>query len=169
MKVLLFQSLLLCSLPLTTGRPVEAATAVLTRQYYSSWTYQPRQRYYARRFYYKPTPTYSGYSYHYAIYYPKRYSSRARYSRYVYYYNPVRRVYWGRFDLEGEPGKQYSLLKQADRKSNLDEIPESAFPPPGEMPVLPDSEDSVRIKPIDRKNLPDDSAPDDLPAAATKK
>lgn len=149
--------------------PASASAPWQSRQYYSSWSYQPRQQYYARRFYYKPTRTHSGYNYHYAVYYPKRYSSRPRYSRYVYYYNPVRRVYWGRFDLEGEPGKQYSLLKDEDRKGNLDEIPESAFPDPGQMPVLPDSKDNIRIKPIDRRNLPVESAPEDLPAGATKK
>lgn len=171
MKSLILRSLVLCSVLqcVSASCVATAAAPARSRQYYSTWTFQPRQRYYARRFYYKPTTTYSGYSYHYAIYYPKRYSSRPRYSRYVYYYNPVRRVYWGRFDLEGEPGRQYSLLQPADRKSNLDEIPESAFPPPGEMPVLPDSQDNVRIRPIDKQDLPDDSVPDDLPAAATKK
>ena len=138
------------------------------RQYYSTWSYQPQRSYYVRRYYYKPTVSYASYDYHYCVYYPRRYSSQQRYSRYVYYYNPHRKVYWGRFDLEGKPGEQYSLLKEADQKENLDDIPEKAFPKPGEMPVIPDSEDKVPIEPIDAEDLPDDSNGDDLPAAPGK-
>lgn len=172
MKYLVFSLVTLCSLmgvPETgSQQTVEAASPYQYRQYYSNWSYQPQRRYYARRLYYKPTPTYSGYSYHYAIHYPKRYSPQPRYSRYVYYYNPVRKVYWGRFDLQGKPGEQYSLLKEADRKTNLDDIPEKAFPKPGLMPVIPESTDGVRIEPIKLKDLPDESELDDLPAGLPK-
>lgn len=133
------------------------------RQYYSSWSYQPTRRYHYCRYFYKPTTSYSGYKYHYAIRYTRSYSTKPRYSRYVYFYNPHRRVYWGRFDLEGKPGEQYSLLKDADRKENLEEIPEDAFPKPASMPVIPDSEDKVQIKPIDPKTLPKDEVSSDLP------
>ena len=86
----------------------------------------------------------------------------------MYYYNHVRKVYWGRFDLEGKDGEQYSLLKEADQKENLDDIPEKAFPKPGKMPVIPESEDMVPIQPIDSKDLPDDSTLEDMPAAPKK-
>lgn len=134
------------------------------RQYYSSWSYRPSHNYYYTRYYYKPTPTYTTYSYHYCVYRPAQ-------PRYVYYYNPHQRQYWGRFDCEGQPGNQYSLLKPEDRKEKLEDIPESAFPAPGAMPAIPEATDGTKsdgqpITPI--TNLPkDDAAPDDLPAAPT--
>ncbi|MCA9051855.1 MAG: hypothetical protein KDA89_24120 [Planctomycetaceae bacterium] len=134
------------------------------RQYYSSWSYRPSYNYYYTRYYYKPTPTYSTYSYHYCVYRPSQ-------PRYVYYYNPHSRHYWGRFDCEGTPGAQYSLLKPEDRKEKLEEIPESSFPKPGPMPAVPDAADGTKsdgqtITPI--TNLPtEDATPDDLPAAPT--
>lgn len=115
------------------------------RQYYGDWTYHPQYTYYFRYYYYKPTPTYVGYTYHYCIYRPAT-------PRYIYYYNPHRQVYWGRFDVEGQPGAQYSLLEEKDRKGSLTEIPESAFPAPGAMPVIPDAPDGVQIEPP--KGLP---------------
>ncbi len=120
------------------------------RQYYSSWSYQPATNYYYSTYYYQPTVNYTGYNYHYCIHYTSQ-------PRYVYYYNPVSRVYWGRFDMEGKDGKQYSLLKEADRKEKLVDIPESAFPEPGEMPAIPDSKDGERIEPI--KSLPTKDLP----------
>lgn len=115
------------------------------RQYYSGWYRQSSYGYYYSSYYYKPYYNYSGYSYHYAVYYPSQ-------PRYVYYYNPYKKAYWGRFDTQGKPGQQYSLLAPADRKENLKDIPESAFPKPGKMPVIPDSEDGARIDPP--KDLP---------------
>lgn len=99
--------------------------------YYTTW--RLRGNYYYSTYYYAPT------RYHYIVYYPSR-------PRYIYYYNPYRRVYWGRFDLEGTPEKQYSLLEEKDRKDNLSDIPESAFPKPREMPSVPDSDGRERIE-----------------------
>jgi len=110
------------------------------RQYYGGWSYHPQRNYYYRSYYYKPTPTYTGYQYHYCIY------NRST-PRYVYYYNPHRRVYWGRFDTQGKPGEQYSLLSEENRKESLSDIPESAFPKAAAMPQIPDAEDSVSIEP----------------------
>ena len=170
MKNLIVGCLALCSFATCSDFGAQSAGAApyRQRQYYSSWSYQPQRSYYVRRYYYKPAVSYSSYHYHYCVYYPRRYSSQPRYSRYVYYYNPRRRVYWGRFDLEGKPGEQYSLLKKADQKENLDDIPEEAFPKPGKMPVIPDSEDMVPIEPIKADDLPDDSKSEDLPAAPKK-
>jgi hypothetical protein len=111
------------------------------RQYYTSWSYHTTTRYYYRTYYYYPTPTATTYSYHYAICYPSQ-------PRYVYYYNPVTRVYWGRFEF-GEDGKPkgYSLLAPKDRKERLADIPESAFPPPAEMPAIPGSGDGEKMVP----------------------
>ncbi len=110
------------------------------RQYYGGWNYHPQRNYYYSNYYYKPTPTYSGYSYHYCIYQPSS-------PRYIYYYNPQRQVYWGRFDLEGKPGEQYSLLSEETRKQSLSDIPESAFPKAAAMPGIPEAEDNVSIDP----------------------
>lgn len=110
------------------------------RQYYSSWSYHPTNNYYYSTYYHKPTPNYNGYSYHYCVYHPAT-------PRYVYYYNPYRRQYWGRFDCEGKPGEQYSLLKEEDRKEKLGDIAESAFPKPGPMPTIPEATDGTAIEP----------------------
>jgi hypothetical protein len=131
------------------------AAAQGPRQYYSGWSFHSRNRYYYRSYYYKPTPTYTAFRHHYALYFPTR-------AQHVYFYNPYRKVYWGRCPAryEGEPG--YSMLAEADRKPRLDEIPETAFPKPGAPPPIPDSTDNVRM------DLPPDDLPTDvvLPAAA---
>ena len=86
---------------------------------------------------------YSGYRHHYVVYYPS-------YPTYTYYYNPYRRVYWGRYDFEK---KGYSLLAPEDRKKKLADIPADAFPEPGQMPTIPEADDDVRMLPPD--DLPD--------------
>lgn len=117
------------------------------RQYYAGWsnTFYQSRGYYYRNYNYKPYATYSGYKHHYCIYYPRR-------PRYIYYYNPVRRVYWGRYDIEA---KGYSLLAEADQKEKLNDIPEDAFPTPGDMPAIPESENdgTIDVPPVD--DLPD--------------
>lgn len=120
------------------------------RQYYSSWSYYPTSNYYYTTYYYQPQDNYNGYNYHYCIYYPST-------PRYVYYYNPHRRVYWGRLDLQAKDGNMYSILKEEDRKEKLSDIPESAFPKPAAMPEIPDSKDGVKIEPV--KNIPSQDLP----------
>ena len=132
--------LLCCFAPGAAG---EAQAAY--RQYYSAWTYYPARSYYYRSYYYKPYADYSGYKYHYCVYYPTQ-------PRYVYFYNPHARAYWGRYDCQGKPGQQYSLLAEKDRKEKLADIPESAFPAPAAMPAIPESEDGATIEPP--KDLP---------------
>lgn len=117
------------------------------RQYYGNWRKHTRQNYYYRSYYYKPSPTYVGYKHHYAIYYPTR-------PKYIYYYNPYKKYYWGRCPLQTDGKPAYSLLAEKDRKANINDIPESAFPPPGPMPRIPDAEDDATL----------DLPPDDLPA-----
>jgi len=135
---------------------VEVSAAVY-RQRYSSWNYHSARRYHYRKFYYKPQVSYSGYQYHYCIHYPAtHYPQRANY---VYYYNPVARTYWGRYDLEQ---KGYSMLAEKDRKAKLADIPESAFPKPGKMPPIPGSKDKTPIEPIEKEDLPV-PIEDDLP------
>lgn len=116
--------------------PLHSADAA-GRHYYSSWSYHPQRSYHYVQYYYKPEPTYTTYNYHYCIYYPSA-------PQYVYYYNPYSKHYWGRYDVKN---KGYSLLAEADRKGSLKEIPESAFPAPGEMPTIPESADGERMPP----------------------
>jgi hypothetical protein len=115
------------------------------RQYYTAWTHYPAGNYHYRTLYYKPSANYSGYNYHYTIYKPET-------PRYVYFYNPHKGLYWGRYDIQGKPGAEYSLLADKDRKHKLADIPESAFPTPGKMPVIPESTDGVTLDPP--KDLP---------------
>jgi len=74
-----------------------------------------------------------GYRHHVAVYHPRA-------PRYVYYYNPYKRRYWGRYDLATGG---YSLLAVPDRRETLSEIPESAFPPAGPMPPEEDGGDPM--------------------------
>jgi hypothetical protein len=106
-----------------------------SRQYYSG-TYS-NGAYNYRYHYYKPRYSSSGYKYHLAIYYPQR-------SRYVYYYNPYSRKYWGRYDLVCGG---YSQLAPEDQRGQLSEIPEKAFPAPGPMPAVRESNDETPMLP----------------------
>jgi hypothetical protein len=121
------------------GDPPTARANYTYVQYYSGWRYYPSRSYYYSSYYYKPYTEYVGYKHHYCIHYPK-------YPTYVYYYNPYKQTYWGRYDFEN---KGYSLLDPKDRKQRLEEIPESAFPEPGEMPRIPESQggEVVRMEP----------------------
>lgn len=117
-----------------------AAMSALPNQaqagFYSSYSYYPSRGYYYSYYHYKPYPTYPSYHRHYVVSFPHS-------PRYLYYYNPYRKVYWGRYDLEG---KGYCLLSEEHRKQSLKDIPESAFPPPGEMPPVPESTDGSRLE-----------------------
>lgn len=98
---------------------------------YSQWSYQPNRGYYWSRYSYRVGR--GGYGYHYAVYYRNR-------PRYVYYYNPVRQVYWGRFDMQA---KLYSELRPEHRKNELKDIAEESFPAPGPLPSIEDAEEKT--------------------------
>src|SRR5262245_28932623 len=59
------------------------------RQYYGYYRFYKPGNYFYRLYYYKPSPNYVGYKHHYTIYYPSR-------PRFQYFYNPYKKVYWGR-------------------------------------------------------------------------
>ena len=147
-KALLAPALLLAAFAMTAPETADAGY----RQYYSSWSYHPTHSYHYRTYYYRPAPRVTTYSTHYVVYRPST-------PRYVYYYNPVRRVYWGRYDTEQNG---YSLLAEKDRKEHLKDIPESAFPEPGEMPTLDDTEDGLKLQapPSDKPEDPAPTLPD---------
>ena len=111
------------------------------RQYYdTTWSYSPSYNYYYVRYYYLPVSTYTTYDYHYCIYYPSQ-------PRYIYYYNPVSQAYWGRYEIGSKGEKRYSILAEKDRKKDLKDIPEAAFPEPAAMPKIPGASDDVAIEP----------------------
>ena len=124
--------------------PANARGSYGQRQYYGSWNYSNSHSYYFTTYYYRPVTTVTVYSYHYCVYYPSQ-------PRYVYYYNPTSQVYWGRYDLEK---KGYSLLAVDDRKAKLEDIPESAFPQPAEMPPVPESNGDAKVIPVSVDSLP---------------
>ena len=138
-------SLVLSSLAGLAAAPVEALASG-PRQYYSSWQKHPTAAYHYRSYYYKPTPTYSGYKHHYVVYHPQR-------PQHVYFYNPYKKQYWGRCPVGTNGQGRYSLLAEKDRSGSLKEIPEAAFPAPTRVPPIPESTD----------NTPLDLPPDDLP------
>jgi hypothetical protein len=126
------------------------------RQYYeTTYTYSPTYQYYYVRYYYKPVVTAPEYSYHYCIYYPAT-------PRYIYYYNPVRQFYWGRYEIGSKGDKRYSILAEKDRKGELKDIPESAFPAPASMPTIPESSDQVAMEPPP-ESVPRDAKPAEKP------
>jgi hypothetical protein len=116
------------------------------RQYYGSWNKHASAGYYYRYYYYKPEPSYAGYRHHYAIYYPSQ-------PKYVYFYNPYQKAYWGRCPTTFDGKEAYSMLSEGERKGKLEDIPETAFPKPGPMPKIPEATDNMKME------LP----PDDLP------
>lgn len=93
-------------------------------------------RKYTYREYRYYSPSAKKYLHHYAIYYQSQ-------PRYVYYYNPRKKVYWGRFDLNV---CGYSLLAAKDKKMLVKDIPGSAFPEPADLPA-PEPEMSEQMMP----------------------
>jgi len=128
---------------------VPAATAYGQRQYYdTTWAYSQNNSYYYTSYYFQPAIAQTTYSYHYCIYYPSQ-------PQYIYYYNPSSQVYWGRYEIGSKGDKRYSMLAEKDRKKDLKDIPESAFPKPAKMPTIPGAKDDVSIEPPP-ENVPKD-------------
>lgn len=128
----------------TAKAPIQVMQSV--RQYYGDWNYYPQRNFYYRSYYFQ-SHVGGGYSYHYSIFYPAQ-------PRYVYYYDPAKKYYWGRLDLRAKGNMKFSTLSMANRKEKLNDIAESSFPPPAEMPAIPDSKDGVRMEPIQQHDLP---------------
>jgi hypothetical protein len=118
------------------------------RQYYSGWHIHPQSHYYYRTYYFKPTADYYGYKHHYVVY-------SQRHPGHLYFYNPYKKLFWGRCSAHATGHAAYSLLAERDRKGTIDDIPESAFPADGPMPPIPGSKAD--------DGAPMDMPPDDLP------
>lgn len=127
------------------------------RQYYGTTYKHQRYGYSYRPLYYKPTASFGGYRHHYAVYHP-------RYRNHVYFYNPYKKTYWGRCPVNYGDKPVYSMLAEKDRRATIEEIDEAAFPTPGKLPPLPDSDDGATLE------LPPDDVPGDkgLPESGTK-
>ena len=144
-STMLSKTIQICLLSMAVASSIVAISAPAEanyhlRQYYGSWSYHPTTNYYYCSYHYLPTVSTLTYSRHYVIYFPSR-------PTYRYFYNPIRRAYWGRYEVDSN-GKPigYSMLEPADRRSSLEDIPESAFPKPTKMPTIPDSSDQVRME-----------------------
>lgn len=144
------RAILLAVVTLSIGAPmVSVAAPFANRQYYGAW--QKSQRgFHFRPYYYKPTPNFVGFRHHFVIHTPSR-------PKHLFFYNPRSKKFWGRCPTETNGKAAYSLLAEKDRKGDLAEIPESAFPEPGELPPVPDSSDGLLL----------DLPPDDLPASTS--
>lgn len=104
------------------------------RSYYGGWQRSGRG-YFFSSYFYKPYVGYPSYCYNYAIYFPAA-------PNFVYYFNPYKGTYWGRFNVNT---KGYSLLAEKDRKGALSDIPEKAFPKEGPLPLVPDAKDPLTL------------------------
>ena len=124
------------------------------RQYYGPWL--QKDSYYYRYYYYKPTTEYAGYKHFYCLYYPSKAS-------HYYYYDPYKKVYWGRCPTQCYGKPQYSQLAEEDRKPTLAEIPEEKFPKPEKLPEIPDSKDGAKL------DLPPDDVPEQSQPPAVSK
>jgi len=114
------------------GISVGEARPQRPRQYYGEWTWSSKG-YYFCKYNYKPDAKTADYGHHYAICYPAR-------QQHIYYFDPYRKVYWGRYDRVADG---YSVLGDTARKRRLEDIPESAFPPPAGLPCIPQAKDGA--------------------------
>jgi hypothetical protein len=148
---------------LAIGAQLSPSRADGVRQYYdTTWTYSSSYGYYYTTYYYQSYTTTTTYDYHYCIYYPSQPS-------YIYYYNPSRSYYWGRYEVGSKGDKRYSKLEEKDRKPDLKEIPPNAFPEAAKMPAIPGSNDNVAMAPPPEQTLPKGKPADDSSAKDEKK
>ena len=138
----LFKVLALAGVVALAVLGVSVARSGHARQYYEAWQ-RSAQGYYFSVYHYRPDAGDPAYRTNYAIYYPAT-------PQYIYYFNPLKGAYWGRFDVKT---KAYSLLAEKDRAGRLKDIPEKAFPAEGPLPQVPDAKDKLTL-----------AEPPDLPA-----
>ena len=124
---------MLATVVATVWGGVVSADTFSPRQYYSDWRRPAQGNYYVRNYYCKPNPQYAGYRVHEVRYFPAK-------PDHYYYFNPRTKKYWGRCPSHCEGKPLYSLLEPDDRHADLAKIPESAFPPPGKLPAIPESD-----------------------------
>jgi len=109
------------------------------RSHYSRPTFHKSFHYRQYNYY---SNHHKSYRQHYAFYFNHS-------PKHVYFYNPHKKQWWGRYDLEVGG---YSLLKETDRKAELNDIPESAFPKPGKMPAEEQGGETMDVPPAFAKD-----------------
>jgi hypothetical protein len=119
----LFQRLAVGCVLTTTGVLARGSVAASysLRQYDATWHQSQDGQYYYREYYFKPRLNYVGYRHHYVIYFPQR-------PKHYYFYNPYKKVYWGRCPVETNGDGRYSMLTDSARPGNLQAIRDAAFP-----------------------------------------
>jgi hypothetical protein len=137
----------------TPKAPDVPAVAQQPRQHYSKF-WAKNKGYYFKRYFYKPAASSVTYRMHYLIYYASK-------PRYYFFFDPYKRLYWGRYDRQAGG---YSGLPAADQRSEVSQIKEAAFQPPAAMPPIPESKDSVPIA-----GPPTDLPPDESEAVSVEK
>jgi hypothetical protein len=117
-----------------------------SRQYYGGWHRNARDGHHYRYYYYKPHANYYGYKHHTVIYNP-------RFGNYYYFYNPYKKVFWGRCPMKTNGKPLYSKLADQDRVDKLSQLNMAKFPEPQGVPAIPESEDGAEME------LPPDDPP----------
>lgn len=149
----LFRGVCLTALVALGAFSVSAAGAE-PRQHYGPWE-KNAKHYFHREYYFKPTPK-SNYEVHHVVWYPAK-------PQYYYYWNPAKQVFWGRAPVLSAFGcyPVYSMLAPEDRKPEIKDIPETAFPKATTPPTLAEAAGVEKVKtPNDaRLKLPQDGPP----------
>jgi hypothetical protein len=96
------------------------------RSYYSNgkvtnrWIRYRKGDYYGMYYKYKAKRGDDRYQYHMAYYFPRK-------GRYVYYYNPQTKKYWGRCPFNPSRTNPYQILNADDQASKIDDVDETKF------------------------------------------
>lgn len=153
----LFRNLLVVAVA-TVGLLPALAKADEPRQVYGKW--KEGNHYFYRTYNFKPTPT-SDYQQHIVICYKTD-------RRYYYFYNPESKKFWGRCEVVQPECPTYAMLAEEDRKGNLKDIPDSAFPKPTTPPTLGEVAGLEKIGAVrdERLQLPPDEPPPSFTAGA---
>jgi hypothetical protein len=123
----------------TYGQGYQAYYNPPPRQYYTLWQYDAARACYSCYYQYLPTATSTAYNCHEVIYF-------AGDPYHYYYFNPYKRKFWGRAPVHQVAGSpRYSRLAPQDTREYIQQIPQSAFPTPGAMPMIPESSDNVAM------------------------
>ena len=98
------------------GQPTYYNNSSYTSLNYGSWTYDQGHNYYYCVCSYRPAAN-AEYSKYICIYNPQ-------YSNCCYYYNPIAKTYWGRYDYNS---KGFSILAGGDQRSSIADLPQDKF------------------------------------------
>jgi hypothetical protein len=126
----------------------EAVSAQEPRQFYSSdgtlankdrWVVFREQGYATTYYCFKPNPDDANFTLNHCYFFFKD-------PDHIYFQN-TEKEYWGRCHRNKGRWNRYSTLPKRRRAKRLAQIPRQAFPPPGEMPPIPQSTDGTQMLP----------------------